>query len=868
MRDQPPIVDANLERALDAAVSRNERLKALEATGLLDAPNNPEFDRLARVATQVMDAPVAFVSLVDAHRDVYLGQSGFPEPLATTRALEGRTFCHYSLLSTEPLVIDDAKASPVYGGVPTVRSLGIRAYLGIPLRADNGEHLGSFCLIDFQPRQWTDKDVALATELAHGTLREIALQAKVAHQRVELLHTRSQLQTIIDALPSMVGYWDRDLRNHFANNAYAHFFNCEPKALVGKHIQQLLGDKLFEANEPFMRRALAGESVTFQRDIPAKTGQGVVHSLAHYLPDLRDGTVRGFYVLVHDVSPLVWAQESMARSARTLALVKDANLEVARAETQGQLLDGICRLICESGGYPLSWIGLTQDEPPLSLHRVAQAGSHLGYLDAVQASWEAGAGSEGSPALRALETGTAQVVPDIAGDPGMRHWHALAQEGGLASGVVIPFHLQSGTSGCLCIFARKTDAFAAQEVALLGELAASLRIGLDSMAERHLRMEAEAASKAKADFLANMSHEIRTPLNAIMGMGRVVRQEGLTPTQSQRMDQLETAAQHLLSIINDILDLSRIESGKLTVEERPLSLHRVVSNVMTMVHDKAAAKQLEIRAEMEATDDAFVGDSTRIQQALLNFAANAVKFTDTGTITVRVLREEDAADEVLMRFEVSDTGIGVNEAIQQRLFEAFEQADSSSTRQHGGTGLGLSITRKLAHLMGGDAGCSSQPGVGSTFWFSVRLKKLAAAPSVRADSDDDFKALLREKFARLPVLVAEDDPVIREITIFYLQDAGLQVETAQDGAQAVEMAGARAYGLILMDMRMPHMDGLQATQAIRRLPQYQRVPIIAMTANAFVEDRAQCLAAGMSDFISKPAKPEDIYAAMYRNLAA
>jgi len=866
MTDSPQPPDPDLDRSLDAAILRSERLHALEATGLLDAPAHAEFDRLAKVAAQVLDAPVAFVSLVDAHRDFYLGQSGFPEPLASSRTLEGRTFCHYSLLSPEPLVINDAEGSSVYRDVPTVQSLGVRAYLGVPLRADNGEHLGSFCLIDFQPRQWTDRDVALTTELARGTMREISLQAKVVHQNVELLHTRSQLQTIIDALPSMVGYWDRDLYNHFANNAYARFFNCEPKALVGQHIVTLLGEKLFKANEPYMRRALAGEHVTFQRDIPAKDGQGVIHSLAHYLPDLRDGAVRGFYVLVHDVSPIIWAQESMSRVARTLALVKDVNLEVAKAESQQQLLDGICRLICDAGGYPLAWIGFAQGQPSTSLQGVAQAGSHLGPLDAGQPHWEDGKEGAPSAAARALQTGASQVIPDIAADPGMRHWHALAREGGLASGVVIPFNLQAGTRGCLCILAPKTDAFAADEVALLEELTASVRVGLDSMSDRHRRLEAEAASQAKADFLANMSHEIRTPLNAITGMSRLVRTEGLTPTQSTRMDQLETAAQHLLSIINDILDLSKIESGKLTLQDRPLSLRRVVANVVTMVHDKAMSKGLVIEADVASAGDAFMGDATRIQQALLNFVANAVKFTDSGEVTLHVRCEEETADEALIRFEVADTGIGINEAVQDRLFEAFEQADNSSTRQHGGTGLGLSITRELAELMGGSAGFRSKPGVGSTFWFSVRLKKPQDAPLARTDEGVDFKTLLRERFANLEVLVVEDEPVIREIAVFYLQDAGLRAQTAEDGLQAVEKAGAGRYGLILMDMRMPHMDGLQATQAIRRMPHCEHIPIIAMTANAFLDDQAQCLAAGMTDFIAKPARAEDIYAVMYRQL--
>ena len=378
---------------------------------------------------------------------------------------------------------------------------------------------------------------------------------------------------------------------------------------------------------------------------------------------------------------------------------------------------------------------------------------------------------------------------------------------------------------------------------------------------------AEAANISKSAFLANMSHEIRTPLNAITGMSQFIRKEGLTPTQTHRMDQLETASLHLLSIINDILDLSKIESGKLNLEEKPLRLDRLVSNVVTMVHDKAAAKKLNIKTEIEAMDGEFVGDTTRIQQALLNYASNAVKFTDEGAVTLRVLCMEETEQDALLRFEVSDDGIGISDSAQGRLFEAFEQADTSNTRQYGGTGLGLAITKKLAELMGGSAGLHSEVGHGSTFWFSVRLKKLDRPSDAPSDTHQNAQALIREQFSTLSVLIVEDEPVNREIGILYMEEVGLHVDTAEDGLQAVEMAKGKQYGLIFMDMRMPHMDGIEATRTIRKLPHYQDVPIIAMTANAFVEDRDQCLAAGMSDFITKPAQPMEVYAAMCRNLA-
>ncbi|ADC61644.1 response regulator [Allochromatium vinosum] len=381
------------------------------------------------------------------------------------------------------------------------------------------------------------------------------------------------------------------------------------------------------------------------------------------------------------------------------------------------------------------------------------------------------------------------------------------------------------------------------------------------------RDAAEAANRAKSEFLANMSHEIRTPLNAISGMAHLIRQAGLAPDQTARLDKLEAASTHLLNLINAILEFSKIEAGKLTLESAPLQVERLVERVVAMLHERAAAKGLEFVSEVGVLPPYLLGDATCLQQALINYAANAIKFTRQGRITLRVALVEEDAGSVLLRFEVEDTGTGIEPEVLPRLFTAFEQGDNSITRQHGGTGLGLAITQRLARLMGGEAGADSTPGVGSRFWFSARLTKGESAEPEAPVSENAGTRLRRDQAGRR-VLLVEDEPINQEIAREMLKDVGLCVDTADDGREAVRLSAERDYALILMDMQMPNMDGLEATRCIRQTPRGARIPIVAMTANVFAEDREHCLEAGMDDFLAKPVMPETLYGVVERWLSA
>ena len=373
---------------------------------------------------------------------------------------------------------------------------------------------------------------------------------------------------------------------------------------------------------------------------------------------------------------------------------------------------------------------------------------------------------------------------------------------------------------------------------------------------------AEAASRSKSLFLANMSHEVRTPMNGILGMIELVIRRIEDPVQKKQLQKAQVSAQNLLRIINDILDISKIEAERMTLEKMRFTLDDVLERLMSLIAQKALDKGLDLHMEIPADlgSCGLIGDSLRLEQILLNLVSNAVKFTEKGRVTLHVLMVEDTESERLLRFEVRDTGIGISAEDQKRLFTAFEQADGSMTRKYGGTGLGLAISKRLAEMMGGSMGVESAVGQGSTFWFTVRLDK--AVDTILPETlnaTESPESLLRRKFSGVRVLLVEDEPINQEVSRHLLEEVGLQVDLAQDGLQALEMAGQNRYALIMMDIQMPNLNGIDATRAIRLLPKHGDVPILAMTANAYDEDRKVCIEAGMNDLISKPVAPEALF---------
>jgi signal transduction histidine kinase/CheY-like chemotaxis protein len=376
---------------------------------------------------------------------------------------------------------------------------------------------------------------------------------------------------------------------------------------------------------------------------------------------------------------------------------------------------------------------------------------------------------------------------------------------------------------------------------------------------------ADAANRAKSAFLANMSHEIRTPMNSVIGMAHLALQGASDPAQRNYLERIRSSGQHLLGLINDVLDLSKIEGGKLELEHVDFQLATVMDKLRSQLQAEAAGKGLSLQIQVDpALDAPLNGDPLRLEQVLLNYVGNAIKFTEKGSITVRAhVADFDSAKGWLARFEVEDTGSGLTPQTMATLFQIFQQADSSTTRKHGGTGLGLAISKQLVSLMDGEVGVDSVLDKGSTFWFTARLgvgqSAPAPAPAHGAEALADTRALNGAR-----ILLVEDNEFNQMVAAAMLESVGAVVGVANNGAEALEQLHRERYDCVLMDVQMPRMDGLEATRRIRAEPSLADTTIIAMTANAWSEDRAACLAAGMNDFVTKPVEPGRLFSTLAR----
>ncbi|KAA3654418.1 MAG: PAS domain S-box protein, partial [Proteobacteria bacterium] len=598
----------------------------------------------------------------------------------TADALEGRS--HYELF---PEISDEWRA------------FHRRALAGEVIRAERDAFHradGRVQWLKWEIRPWHDTDGAIGgivivsedvtyTRQVEQEIRHLnaTLEAQVAERTAELEVARRSLRMVLDGVPSMIGYWDKHLINKVANHAYADWFGVNADEIPGKTIRELLGERLYELNRPRIEAALEGEPQTFERTLERPDGKGSRHALAHYLPDIVDGEVQGFFVVVHDITELTESRERMAallRENQLLLTSIDRQLIYSVTDADGHITH-VNDIFCETSGYPREAL-LGKD------HRLLNSGVHdRAFWAEMWAELQAGRAWRADICNRARDGRLFWVDTVVA---------PLTDDNGQVERIV----------------ALRYDVTESKQAVRALEIA---------------KKQAERANIAKSAFLANTSHEIRTPLNVVSGMAYLLGQSTLDAEQREQVLAIQTASRTLLELINDVLDLAKIEAGEMVYDMRPFALDAVMADTERLFRAQAELKGLDYRAAPlpETVPAALVGDALRLRQVLNNLIGNAVKFSEQGHVAVDVQPLGDApvdsADVLWLRFEVSDTGCGMDEAAQGRLFSPFVQADTSITRRHGGSGLGLSIVRQLVEGMGGRVGADSAAGVGSTFWFEL-----------------------------------------------------------------------------------------------------------------------------------------------------
>jgi PAS domain S-box-containing protein len=792
------------------------RLAALRESGLLDSAPEEAFDALTRLAARLVRVPASFISLVDEDRDFYKSCVGFGEPLATVRQLEGTTFCHYAIVSPGPLVIPDTAADPLYREVPTVRSLGVAAYLGIPIRTGEGEVLGSFCAIDFVPRPWTADEIETMTVLAASAEREIevrrrgreteALLRQLQEQQAELEQQVEEAQTLNEELErseararalldsAAEGIYGMDLEGRctFINPAGERMLGYAPGELLGREMHSLIhhtradGTPYPAAECPIGRVARTGTEARLESErLWRKDGTSFAAEYAA-APMREAGEVTGAVVSFLDITARRVAEAERARMA---AVVESSADFIGIATPDGRTA------YLNAAGRRLVGLGAAEDAL-----RTAVADFFF---------------PEDLPLLEGTILPAAVREGRWRGEVRFRHF---------GTGAAIPvlyelFRITEPVSGRLLALATVTRDLTERE-RLLSEA-------------QHARGEAERANQAKSQFLANMSHEIRTPINAIIGYSDLLDAGvagPLAPPQQDYLGRVRRSSQHLLGLVNDVLDLAKVEAGEMTVLHEEGTVAEAVAAALHFVSPQADERGIELAAAEGCGPEArFLGDEDRVRQILVNLLSNAVKFTGRGgRVAVRCV-QHDAQEGVgggpWLAVEVEDTGMGIAPEQLARVFEPFVQAEGGHTRKHGGTGLGLTISRRFARMMGGDLTVRSRLGAGSCFTLWLPAAERRSAPrTLPASAGEGWPASVRdlpglgevgrrlsdgaervEDALRAALLTDPDVPGAREL------------ESAQLGGHAGAFVAAMGRMLEALQERGSSPADLEDTEAILEL---------------------------------------------------
>jgi PAS domain S-box-containing protein len=872
--------------------NETQRLAALHGLAILDTPPELAYDELSALAASICQTPIALISLVDEDRQWFKSRVGWTARESSREV----AFCAHTILQPDLLVVPDASVDQRFASNPLVTSPPcIRFYAGAPLLTEEGHALGTLCVIDHKPRELTADQTRALRALSHQVVAQLRLRQQLAGQlRVnsELARVNAMLQAEVEQRKSVEeelsysrerfdlavrgsqdGLWDWDLDT---NEVY---YSPRWKSILG-YLDHEISPRLEEWEtrlHPDERAEvlaanyahIAGATAHYEREFRLLHKDGSYRWILSRGVALRDAEGRAYRMAGShaDITERKRAEEELRKANDRLALaVRGSHVSVWENDMAGgDYRTGRihCTNVLEQLGYPAPESALDYETVVAPIH-----------------SDDRGPMEQALRAYLAGETAEYSVEFRVRHRDGSYRWM-------LSRGVAV-----RDTAG-------RPIRFVGTRIDITARKAAEEAL-------RQAKEAAEAASRTKSDFLAHVSHEVRTPLNAILGMNELALDTPLTDQQRKYLTVVQSSAEALLLVIDDLLDFSKIEAGKLELDKAPFSLRDVVNETLSSLALRAHRKGLELVCRIHPdVPDTLVGDAGRLRQVLTNLVGNALKFTEVGEVVVSVREEEfttgdtgstgeekrtqgkdgpapapiasasvspvfpvsPVVNSCLLHFEVRDTGIGISPDKQEKIFQPFEQADSSTTRRYGGTGLGLSIASRLVGLMGGRITVESEPGRGSMFRFSARLHQPDRAAAWAPTPLPTLPLLNpQSESRRLHILLAEDNPYNQAVLEDLLPRRGHTLHAASDGRATLTALEQGQFDVMLLDIHMPELDGFQVVAAQRQREQGTgtHLPIIALTARSVAGERERCLQAGMDEYLAKPVRAAELFAAIDR----